>query len=153
MENIYLKMVKERHEQVFLYNTRTHPLIDKNLLGNAPQNMTQHLNYLNKVLEKTKWIFIAYYHLEKIGYSQIYNVQEDTVEIGFVVHPTHQNKGLGKKLVEETIKETKTRFKEKKIILYVLKSNLKAIHIYKKLGFIEKKLPFTDAITMGMELY
>jgi len=41
-------------------------------------------------------------------------------------------------VVSETIKTAKTKFKDKKIVLYVKEDNVIAQNIYKKAGFISK---------------
>ena len=123
------------------------------LSGNPPESIEKHLNYLDKAVGISRWIYIAYDGDTKVGYSQVYDITKETLEIGFVIHPDHQGRGYGKSLVFETISKAKERFPDKKVILYVLRDNPKAIHIYKKLGFIEKELPSTDEGTVGMELF
>jgi len=145
-----LILAKSEEELKFLYDTRTHPEIDKMLSGEPPKSYEQHLNYLNKVLGKTRWVYIAYNEENnKIGYSQIYDVTETHLEVGFAIHPNFQGKGYGKSIVEETIKKAIETFPDKKIILYVKKDNPKAIHIYEKFGFEKKG---TKADTFYMEI-
>lgn len=152
MSLLKLNLAKENSELEFLYNTRKDPRVDEMLSGNPPQSFEKHLEYIYKVQDKTRWIYIAYFEKNMVGYSQVYDVTEKTVEIGFVIHPDFQGKGFGKEIVLETIEKAKENFPDKKVILYVLKSNPKAIHIYKKLGFIEKELPLSNETTLGMEL-
>ena len=140
MNDFCLKLTETDEEKEFLYKTRTHPKIDFMLLGNPPKDMEQHLNFLDKVLLISRWIYIAYYQTKRVGYSQIYDVQDNSLEVGFVIHPDYQGKGLGINLVLETVEIAKKEFKNKKVILYVLKDNKKAIHIYKKIGFIEESV-------------
>jgi len=152
MSELQLKLAHSISDLHFLYKTRQHPDVDKMLSGNPPTSITQHLNYILKVQGISRWIYVADFESKMIGYSQVYDVTEDTVEIGFVIHPDYQGKGFGKALVLKTISKAKVQFPNKKVILYVLRDNPKAIHIYKKLGFVEKELPLTDGVTLGMEL-
>jgi len=152
MPELKLHLARTFTDIHFLYEARRHPEVDNMLSGNPPSSMKQHLEYLETVQDKTRWIYVASVGEKLVGYSQVYDVTEDTVEIGFVVHPEEQGKGYGKGLVLQTISKAKEKFPDKKVILYVLRENPKAIHIYKKLGFIEKELPSTDEDTLGMEL-
>lgn len=130
-----LKLATSDEELQFLYNTRKHPDVDVMLSGLPPKDYIQHLNYIKKVQEKTRWIYVAYERSDLVGYSQIYDVRDNQLEVGFAIHPSHQGKGLGKTLVNETISLAKKEFPNKKIILYVLANNPKAIHVYEKMGF------------------
>ena len=146
---MYLQLAKSEEEHNFLFESRTHPEVDKKLSGTAPQSYEKHIEYINRVQEKTRYIYVAYAENFMVGYSQIYDITENHVEVGFVIHPNYQGKGYGKEIVLKTIEKAKEQFTEKKIILYVLINNPKAIHIYEKLGF-EKKGTKDD--TFYMEL-
>ena len=132
-----LKLAKEEDDLRFLYNTRIHSKVAEMLNGNPPQSLEEHLNYINKVQEKDRWIYIAYNNDIRIGYGQIYNLTLSNVEVGFVIHPDFQGKGFGKELVLEIVNKTKKKFGDRTVYLYVKENNLKAIHIYKSLGFNE----------------
>jgi RimJ/RimL family protein N-acetyltransferase len=138
---VNLKLAKEDSDFKFLYNTRIHPEVSKMLSGEAPKSYEDHLNYLDRVQEKSRWIFIAYFDfstLNRVGYSQIYNVTEEKLEVGFVIHPDYQGWGLGKKIVIFTLEKVKELFPNRVVYLYVKSDNFKAIHIYKSLGFVGK---------------
>ncbi len=135
-----LHLAKSNSDLKFLFETRRHPLVSTMLTGDPPSDFSQHFSYILKVQEKTKWILIATDNKTPIGYGQIYDIQEKQLEVGFVVHPDFQGKGYGKELVFETVKKAEDLFPNKKIILYVKKENFKAIHIYKKFGFMEKNI-------------
>jgi ribosomal protein S18 acetylase RimI-like enzyme len=135
-----LQLAKTSSEVMFLYDTRTHPKIDKMLSGNPPENIDIHKKYIEKVQSKSKFIYVAYLEKDMVGYSQVYDIQDSTVEVGFAVHPDHQGKGLGKKLVDSTILKCKENFPDKGIVLYVKEDNLKAISIYEKYNFKKKSL-------------
>ncbi len=61
----------------------------------------------------------------------------DKVAFGISVSRKHRGKGLGKKLLQETIKLAKKKFKPKIIYLNVVAGNKPAHQLYKKLGFRE----------------
>ena len=133
-----LRLAENKEDFNFLYETRTHSSVSKMLTGDPPQSYESHLNYIKKVQEKNRWIFVAQLINLFVGYSQIYNVTEDNLEVGFVIHPNFQGKGLGKNLVVLTIARAKELFSNRKIYLYVKSDNFKAIHIYESLGFVNK---------------
>jgi RimJ/RimL family protein N-acetyltransferase len=136
---LVLKLAESPEEIQFLYDTRTHPEVNSSLYGSPPANFEQHRNYLAKVQGISRWIYVAYSHSqEKIGYSQIYDVKESQLEVGFAIHPLFQGKGYGSEIVSATVAQAKKEFRNRKIILSVLTTNHRAIHIYKKLGFCER---------------
>ncbi len=60
-------------------------------------------------------------------------------EFGIVVNDEHQGKGVGKKLTSQIIEHAiKEQFR--RIDLTVSPSNFKAINLYKKYGFVERKM-------------
>ncbi len=59
--------------------------------------------------------------------------KKNTCYFGIVVFEGYQSLGLGKKLMQETLKGTK------EVMLTVDAKNTRAINLYKKLGFVEKK--------------
>lgn len=147
-----LELAKKEEHYKFLYNTRKNPKIDSMLSGEPPKDYSQHLRYVSSVQENSRWIFLARDEDTLIGYSQIYDIRENQLEVGFAIDPNHQGKGYGKELVLKTIAKAKELFPNKSIILYVLKKNKKAIHIYSKIGFVEKYLESSDDETLGMIL-
>ncbi len=132
-----LRLAKDKEDLIFLYNTRRDESISKMLTGSPPEDYESHIKYIDRVQEKIRWIFIAFNEKERVGYCQIYDVCEKKLEVGFVVSSKFQGNGYGKKIVKETILKAKELFPERKIVLYVKKNNVKAIHIYKKQGFKE----------------
>jgi len=149
-----LSLAESKLELEYLYKTRRHVEVDNMLSGKPPQSMEQHLSYISAVQNKTRWIYVAFLKKNEsmVGYSQIYDLKKETVEIGFAIHPDYQGMGHGKSLILNTISKSKEKFSDKKIILYVLKNNHRAIHLYKGLGFVVRELPLTNETTLGMEL-
>lgn len=67
-----------------------------------------------------------------------------TCTLGIVVRPDYMNKGYGKKLLQKMILWAKTH-KFRKIWLTVYSDNLRAIKLYKKLGFEIEGIFMNDA--------
>lgn len=145
-----LRLASEDEDLQFLYQTRKHPDVDKMLSGTAPEDYLQHLNYIKRVQEEIRWIFVAVVDNIPVGYSQIYNVTREQLEVGFVIHPDFQGKGFGKEIVKSTITKALEFFPDRKISLYVKKENIKAISIYHKLDFVDKGFK-DDTIYMEMK--
>ena len=146
-----LKEARTNEELKFLYDTRILPEVDKYLTGNPPKTFKQHLEYISKVQLISKYILIAYDENDtKIGYSQLYDWEGPTIEVGFVVTPERQGCGYGKDLVKKTIEFCESEFPNKTIILYVKRENKRAIHVYEKSGFIYEKFPLENKEQIGM---
>lgn len=140
IRSVTLKPASTHEHFLFLFETRTSPLVDHMLSGSPPANYEQHGQYLAKVLGNTHWIFIAYNDAEEaVGYSQVYDVTERHFEVGFAIHPNFQGKGYGKHLVRATIDAGRRLFPARKVVLYVKPTNHKAIHIYETCGFIARE--------------
>ena len=83
-------------------------------------------------------------------------------EFGISILPEFQDKKIGSKMIEYLITWARSKPKLKKINLSVFESNKRAIHVYKKLGFViegqQKNAVqiaedvFIDLIQMGMVL-
>lgn len=121
----------------FLYCTRRHSRVAARLVGTPPSSYEEHLRYLDRVLRKSHWVFVARtVTKELVGYSQIYDVQEGRFEVGFAVHPDFQGRGYGRMLVNATIEEGSRLFPGRRIVLVVKRDNQHAIHLYETCGFL-----------------
>jgi RimJ/RimL family protein N-acetyltransferase len=70
-----------------------------------------------------------------IGHSILSLDEKTTVgSIGLVLHPEWQGKGLGKKLLEETLKIAQQKGC-KKVIAEILATNVRSIRFFEKVGF------------------
>lgn len=84
-----------------------------------------------------------------------------TGEFGISVHPHHQGKGIGKKMIEHLLQWARSNAQIEKINLGVFASNQPAIELYRKCGFTEEgrqakaiKQPsgeYTDLVLMSIE--
>ncbi len=78
-----------------------------------------------------------------VGYIIYWVVQDEATIMTFAVDREYQNRGLGEYLLKETIK----RVSANRILLDVRKTNIKAIKLYRKLGFrliSERKAYYSD---------
>ena len=82
-------------------------------------------------------IFFAKYNDQIIGTVSLMKIDEETYELAkMAVTEKYQGKGIGKLLIEHSIKTAKESG-AKKLILYSSTRLLPAIHLYKKYGFKE----------------
>lgn len=73
---------------------------------------------------------------KEVGFLHTRRVNKDTLHIlNFCFLPDYQNKGLGTKTLNKVIKDNEDRYLY--ITLKVRETNLKAISVYKNIGFIE----------------
>ena len=129
------------------------------------------LNKINEIGLQIKEDFNKKYDIENflnLDYGKIYVYEENESVIGFIqleehyeildiiniaVDKDNHNKNIGTKLIEFSTKDTKTE----KIMLEVRESNISAIKLYEKNGFVEinrrkKYYGNEDAIIMERNL-
>lgn len=129
----------ESQQQVqFMYDVRTSPEVSKNLFGNPPANLDQHIDWLKKQ-ENIRDIFIITTDIQSevfIGYCHIYNITEKSVEVGWAFHPGYHNKGYGAEAVSMLIKKCQKLYPGREVELYVKNDNTPAVILYVKAGFL-----------------
>jgi len=124
----------------FLFNTRSHPDVCRYLLGQPPVSYSDHMKWLKSNVPEKRKIFILRVDGKLVGYCQAYDfIDKETVEVGFVVHPDFQRRGYGKIMTREIIAWLRRQMSDRKIILYVLVGNKRAISLYGKYGFVQKE--------------
>ena len=96
--------------------------------------------------------FVARENDEIIGYGGVWLVAGEGQITNIAVHPDHRKKHIGSKLLECILEECRDSFQ---IILEVRESNIPAICLYEKYGFIKAGIrkrfyhsPEEDGITM-----
>lgn len=118
-----------------MYTVRTHPEVDSYLRGAPPASYADHVRYLTNVGSHKRFYLIQ---LESLlcGYCQL-TISNDQVEIGMAIHPDHCNKGIGSKSMPLLLArlQQNEETKNKSLILFVKKDNLRAIALYSKYGF------------------
>jgi RimJ/RimL family protein N-acetyltransferase len=140
MPNVQLNPINldDDADVLFVFETRSHPEIRKHLFHNPPPTIEAHRVWLRDNVPLKRLMFILRVDGKRVGYCHAYDFAgKDTVEVGFVVHPDYQNRGYGKKAVELLLQYLGAEMPEKKVILYVRKENIRAVGLYRKLGFIE----------------
>lgn len=139
MCNIVLEPLSLEDEEsiLFLYKTRGHPKICEYLLGKPPQDLESHKNWLHKNVPSKRLMFILKCNGEMVGYCHAYdfNKDENTLEVGFVIHPDYQGRGFGSIIVKKFLEKIYEIIPGQRVQLYVKVDNDKAIHIYQKYGF------------------
>ena len=99
--------------------------------------------YLN--LKKENEIFIIAENLDLkspynvIGQCEILNSEWDAAKhvgiLGIIVREKYRDLGIGKQLIDMSIRESKKLTDKEKIILSSFSTNERALHLFKKLGF------------------
>lgn len=112
--------------------------------------------------DKTKPdFFIIWLEDERIGYFRLSNYSDvnQNIYVGADISPKFKGKGLGKLAYEKFIPFLFEKYNLNKITLEVLSTNVIAINLYKKLGFIQegikrqevlKKNQWVDSIIMSI---
>lgn len=96
-----------------------------------------HAWFTKKLMDANCVYYIAEKNGENLG-SIRFDIHNNEALISFLVAPNHQGKGLGRILLSNGIKYLIEEKKVKKIIGYVMQSNLPSIHAFKRLGFSSK---------------
>lgn len=97
----------------------------------------QNWGIANELKRKSEF-YSAFINNQLIGFFRLIK-KETLVTIGLGLHPNFCGKGLGYKLVEFALKESKMRYGNIPINLEVRDFNQRAIKCYEKVGFIEIK--------------
>ena len=140
MSNSWLELIDQNNETdvVFVYETRRHPKIVPFLFGKPPENLDTHKAWLMDNVPDKRLLFVMKVDEKPVGYCQAYDFRgKDTVEAGFVVHPEHQDRGYGRRMIDLFIEEMELWMPEKKMVLNVKADNVKAVELYKHCGFAE----------------
>lgn len=74
-----------------------------------------------------------------IGNVEIMNIENKTGELGICITPKFQDKHYGSEAISRMIKYGFEELDLDEIILVVFSNNLRAVHCYKKAGFVEYK--------------
>ena len=128
----------DKHDSLhleILYIVRSHPEVDRYLRGTPPANFSAHVNYLQNI-SPHKRFYLVQTNDSFCGYCQL-TISENHVEVGMALHPDYCNKGIGSKALSSLLERIRqdNEIKNKPLILYVKKDNLRAIALYTKQGF------------------
>lgn len=130
VELIALDVGDESHVHI-LYSVRTHPQVVPFLRGPPPPDFSRHVEYLRN-LPSQKRFFVVRLGASLCGYCQL-TYDPAHVEIGMALHPDFWDKGIGSQALYCLLEFLQSE--NRSILLFVKKSNLRAISLYKKRGF------------------
>ena len=100
----------------------------------------------NDISNKNAYYVLAVLNGKVIGYCGLYKVLDEADITNIAVHPEFRRQGLAGRILENIIKHCELN-KIAKITLEVRKSNINAINLYTKKGFIvvgERKNYYSD---------
>lgn len=93
--------------------------------------------------EKNPQFFVIEFGGKMIGYFRTSNWKEDSLYIGADIHPNFRGKGLGYKSYLKFIELMNKNYSFNTFYLEVISTNIRAINLYKKLGF--KQIGISDS--------
>jgi len=128
-------------EKVEVWQWRNDKSIRKWMFHQQLISLQEHLKFIDTLSDKK-----IYLKVEDIGVVNFKNLG-DFVEIGLHKNPNKNN--VGSKLLAIAIDYAFTVLQAKKILICVLKNNKRALHIYRKFGFIETAIN-KNIITMEL---
>ncbi len=126
------EMTPEDIEEVFRIN-------QENFTTDAWSRFAFEKEFENKFSKK----FVLELNGKVVGYIVYWVVRGEATIMTFAIDKEHQNKGYGEFLLRESLK----KIDAKRILLDVRKTNLRAINLYRKLGFrlvSERKSYYSD---------
>ena len=141
----FINEIRNKYSEQYLYDSRTF-------------NLTETYDWYKK--NNPDWYMIL--NDEKlIGYFRLsdYSIENMNIYVGADIAPEHTGKGLGYLAYKAFLPYLFNEYGLNKVSLEVLSTNERAIHLYKKLGFIVdgikreevlKKGVFVDSIIMSI---
>jgi len=102
-------------------------------------NFNKHIEWFKKKLKSNSKIYIGKNYKKKFGYTRFDETKNNIFEISMGILPGYYGKKLGTLMLKETIKKFKIKYKPKKIIASVKKSNIRSLKCFLKNGFIKVK--------------
>jgi len=102
-------------------------------------NFNKHIEWFKKKLKSNSKIYIGKDYKKKFGYTRFDETKNNIFEISIGILPGYYGKKLGTLMLKESIKKFKIKYKPKKIIAAVKKSNIRSLKYFLKNGFIKVK--------------
>jgi ribosomal-protein-alanine N-acetyltransferase len=146
-----------------------HPKVDKIVIQRMSQEDVEEVARLEKICFSDPWSKEAFIEElgqrlaiplvvkledEVVGYTFLWHLDDQLEIANIAVSPEHRKEGIGERLMRSVLKEAEDR-NCRSIILTVRESNIAAINLYTKFGFVEigrrkryYRLPIEDALTM-----
>ena len=110
------------------------------LIGRSePVSKEKELKWIRKKSEENAQIYsmIEKETNEFIGNIEFMDIIDNKTELGIAITKEKQDKGFGTEAIKKTIDYGHNTLGLKRIFLKVYPTNLRAIHVYKKCGFLE----------------
>jgi len=97
------------------------------------------VNWVNKKLEEKSLVFsiIERASGEFVGNIELMNVHDGCAEMGICLTPKFINRHYGTEAIKRILEYAFNELKLNVVELIVFSNNLRAIHCYKKIGFVE----------------
>lgn len=145
----FVNRIRNLYSEEFLHDSRTFTL-------------EQTINWFEKT--NPDWYIIEYDHVD-IGYFRLsnYSPENKNIYVGADIDPDFTGKGLGYLSYEKFLPFLFKEYNLNKVSLEVLSTNERAIHLYKKIGFVIEGIkreevlkltpisgPFIDSIIMSI---
>ena len=126
----------------FIFETRSHPSVSRNLLGKPPENFQSHINWLKTNVPRYRQMYVMQDGNVRVGYCHVYHFDEiaQSAEAGFVGHPEYQGRGYGERMVGLLLCVLSQIMYGWSVYLKVRENNIIAQKIYAKHGFFAKSV-------------
>lgn len=138
--NDYLKMVND-YDHVGKFIGRTEPIEDDKELIWIQKKLDDNDKIYSMIEKKTG---------DFIGNIEFMNIHDGEAELGIAITLNKQNQGFGPEAIARVLEYGKNELKLKRVFLKAFLFNARAIHVYKKCGFVEYK---KDKENIYMEVY
>lgn len=141
----FKKDIYNKEQGDFLREVRSHPKVHEQLFNGGEISASDQQHWFEDIYsgDELSKIFLCQDDGKLVGYVQfnIDSVRHQRCEVGYALHPSHWNKGHGKRMIEWSISNTHLlNNKVHRLWLTVFPENEKAIKLYEKYGFeIESK--------------
>lgn len=140
IDEVIIRRIKPGDEQALVdfYNV----LSERSKRTFRPIGITTTLDVCESIVKDNrteidkKFDLVALHKAQIIGWSFLWNIDSDEPTFGLGVADDFQGKGLGGKLIDDIIEETRKR-KIEEIFLTVVKYNHVALKLYESRGFIK----------------
>lgn len=115
---------------------RNHPFVRQFMNNDAAISEQEHHNFVN-MLKKTRH-FARYWKVDNIGVVYLNKIDRDnrTAYLGIYINPDNPATGKGARLMSILLKAAFYQLGLKTIFLEVFESNIAAIKLYSRFGFI-----------------
>lgn len=113
------------------------------------------VNWVNKKLEERSLVFSIIERVsgQFVGNIELMRVHDGRAEMGICLTPKLINRGYGTEAINRILEYAFNELKLNAVELIVFSNNLRAIHCYKKIGFveydIEKNVKETDGVSVN----